>query len=440
MLTFRYLIRLIVAFIARFKGILIVGTILGIGLFFLLRFVAPLLFQSTTEKIGLTGRFHTDSLPNDILELISDGLTKINEAGIVEPNLARSWETPDKGKTWIFTLRDDISWQDGSEVESFDVVYEFSDVEIEKPDAKTITFKLQDSFSPFPLVVSKPTFRRGLLGTGEWKVSNVKISGSYISELVLRDTKKNKRIFKFYPTEERTKLAYKLGEVDVLQQIFNPSPFDSWNTAEVSPQENKDQVVALFFNTRDKFLSAKSLRQFLSYTIDKKSFAESRAISPISPSSWAYNPQVKAYNHDKQRAAELIDELPKEIRENLTIKVVSTPVLLATAEKIANFWEEAGVKTIVQVSSVIPTEYQAYLTIFDIPADPDQYSLWHSTQTGTNITRYTNPRIDKLLEDGREELDIEERRKIYLDFQRFLVEDSPAIFLYHPTSYKISRK
>ncbi len=34
----------------------------------------------------------------------------------------------------------------------------------------------------------------------------------------------------------------------------------------------------------------------------------------------------------------------------------------------------------------------------------------------------------------------EEREKIYLDFQRFLVEDAPAAFLFHPTFYTISRK
>ena len=53
----------------------------------------------------------------------------------------------------------------------------------------------------------------------------------------------------------------------------------------------------------------------------------------------------------------------------------------------------------------------------DIPKDPDQYSLWHSTQTSTNISHLKNARIDKLLEDGRTELDQEIRKKIYLDFR-----------------------
>jgi len=132
--------------------------------------------------------------------------------------------------------------------------------------------------------------------------------------------------------------------------------------------------------------------------------------------------------------------VPGELKENLSIGLVTTPALISIAEEISRQWKEIGINTFVQITAGIPQEFQAYLAIFDIPTDPDQYSIWHSTQTTTNISRYENPRIDKLLEDGRVELDLEERRKIYLDFQRFLIEDSPAVFLYHPASYTILRK
>ena len=36
-------------------------------------------------------------------------------------------------------------------------------------------------------------------------------------------------------------------------------------------------------------------------------------------------------------------------------------------------------------------------------------------------------------------LNKEERKELYFDFQRFLVEDTPAIFLYHPTLYTLER-
>mgnify|MGYP001586999956 FL=1 len=182
------------------------------------------------------------------------------------------------------------------------------------------------------------------------------------------------------------------------------------------------------------------MRQALSYAVDKSKFNSEKALSSISPNSWSYNPQVKPYDYDPAKAKKLIEDLPKESKQDLKIKLVTSPVLLSVAESIAKDWEALGIKVIVQVYSGIPSEYQAFLAIYDIPGDPDQYSLWHSTQADTNISRYKNPRIDKLLEDGRVELDLEVRKKIYLDFQRFLVEDSPAIFLYHPITYRVLRK
>ena len=73
------------------------------------------------------------------------------------------------------------------------------------------------------------------------------------------------------------------------------------------------------------------------------------------------------------------------------------------------------------------------------PPDPDQYFLWHSEQP-TNFTRYKNTRIDSLLEKGRKTLDQQERTTIYQEFQQFLLEDPPAIFLRHLQSFELQRK
>ena len=440
MLTLRYLVRLLAAFLARFKGIFLISIALGIISFMVLQLLGPTLFSRSTKKIGITGRYRTDNLPNFIIGEVGDGLTKLDESGVVEPSLASSWETPDKGKTWYFHLRDDIYWQDGKEVTSDTIGYDFSDVEIELPDEKTVVFKLQNAFSPFPTVLSKPTFKKGLLGTGAWRVKNITVAGGYVQELILTNKEEGKIIYRFYPTEERAKLAYKLGQIDTLINIYDPIPLDTWKTVNAVKGSNSNQVISIFFNVQDKYLSDKTLRQALVYAIDKESFDGERAYGPLPPTSWAYNPQVKTYGYDKLRAKELIENLDEEQIKDLEIKLVTTPILLPTAERIAKYWEAIGVKTVLQVSSGIPADYQALLAVFEIPKDPDQYSIWHSTQTATNISNYQNPRIDKLLEDGREELTMVERSKIYLDFQRFLVEDSPAAFLYHPTSYTINRK
>jgi len=435
--SWRYSLRLIQAFINRFKTLIILGIFLGVIIFLVINYlIFPFFFLGKTERIGIAGQYRIEKLPLGITSLISDGLTKINDDGTVEPALSQNWETPDKGKTWIFHLAEGKKWQSGEDVISEDISYQFSDVEVEKPDAKTIIFKLKNPFSPFPTVVAKPIFKKGLLGTGKWKVKKISLNGEFVKSLELTDNQHNKKIFKFEPTEERLKTAFKLGQVDILENVFNPEPFDKWSSVKIYPQVNKKQIVTLFFNTTDPLLSEKSLRQALIYAIDKNKLSENKALSPISPLSWAFNPLVKPYDYDPQKAKQFIDDLPAEAKKNLTVKINTSPALLNLAEEIGKMWQPIGINAQVSASASIPDEYQALLIIFEPPDDPDQYSIWHSTQN----PNYKNPRIDSLLEEGRSTINPEERGKIYLDFQRFLVEDAPAAFLFHPTFYTISRK
>jgi peptide/nickel transport system substrate-binding protein len=441
MLNLRYIVRLIGAFFSRFKALILISGCVGVAFFFFLKFLIPSLSQSQTTRIGMTGRFTLSSLPASILSMIGNGLTKLDANGNVEPSMASSWETPDKGKTWIFTLKDNLYWQDGKKVVSSGITYQFSDLTTERPDAKTIIFKLQNPYSAFPSVVSRPTFKSGLLGTGEYRVTNISMNGTVVEELSMRNGNGDRVIYKFYPTEEKTKIALELGLVDRISDIFSPSPLDTWKKMKISEISGTGEYVGIFFNTQDKHLAEKNLRQALSYAINKKTLGGKRAISPISVSSWAYNSQVKPYDYDPVKAKTMIDEYKKsaEITE-LPISLATTAVLLNKAELVAKDWQLVGIKVNLQVISQVPSDYQAFLAIFDTPNDPDQYSMWHSTQLTTNLTHYQNPRIDKLLEDGRSEINVEARKKIYLDFQRFLVEDSPAAFLYYPVTYTIGRK
>lgn len=437
MANLRYITRLTKAFLIRFKALLLLGTVFGILLFFFFSYISPKFLGKKVQKIGITGSFNINNLPDEVLSLIGEGLTSLDESGSPQPALASSWSTTDGGKTWTFVLDDEAVWQDGEVVTSDSISYNFSDVVISRPDDKTIVFELKDPFSPFPTVVSRPVFKKGLLSTGEWEVKKASVlSGNLVQSLNLKDEKGNRKIYKFYPTEERTKLAFKLGEVDEVHNLFNPAPFDNWQTVLIERKIEEGQVVAIFFNTQDQLLGDKTFRQALDYAINKESLGLARAISPLNPNSWAYNAQVKAYPYSKEKAKEFLGEAGDE----LEIKLATSPVLLSIAEEIEKYWEDVGVNTTVQVSSSIPEDYQAYLAILDIPKDPDQYSLWHSTQTVTNISNFSNPRIDKLLEDGRTNVDQGERKKTFLDFQRFMVEELPAAFLYHPISYSVIRK
>ena len=434
----RYYLRLSRAFLLKFRLLLFLSISFGVLFFFLFFNLFSKFELHKQQIIGITGRFHPDSLPSEILLNMSYGLTNINNQNIPEPGIASSWETTDNGKTWVFKIKDGLTWQDNTPITSRNLMYEFSDVKIETPDDKTIKFIIENNFAPFPSVVSKPTFKKGLVGVTEWKVDKLTLSGAYVQELVLKN-KKQKNIYRFFPTTESTKTAFKLGTVDIIENLLDPTPFDKWRQVKLESYAQQKQVVTLFYNTKSPLLSEKELRQALAYAINKEVLGK-RAYSPIQPNSWAYNPQIKSYDYDLEKAKKAISEIEKAMKTELKINLVSSPSLLSIAEKIVKDWENAGINASILVSSIVPTDYDAYLTIYDIPIDPDQYSLWHSTQTTSNISKFSNSRIDKLLEDGRSTVNFEERKKIYFDFQRFLLEDLPASFLFHPTYYRIVRR
>lgn len=435
----RYWARLLAAFIVRFRVIIFAGIIFGLIAFATAMLVIPRFFTNSKEYIGITGRYHADELPNFILNMLGSGLTKVNEKGEIVSGLAEKWESNESGTEWTFQIKDGLYWHDNSKVDANTINYSFEDTKVEKLDSMTIKFSLSSPFSPFPSVVSKPAFKRGLLGTGEWKVANLRLAGSYVKELVLVNHNKEKKIFRFYPSEDSTKIAYQLGQIDKIFDISNPSPFDTWDNTIITEIIKKNRIVALFFNNESKIFKGpenKPLRQALSYAIDKENFNGPRALGPISPNSWAFNPLIKDYDYDIDHARKISKDYPK----NFEINLATSAALLSVAEKVADYWKNLDIVTKIHVVSFLPEEYDVFLAVYDTPIDPDQYSIWHTTQKGTNISKYTNPRIDRLLEEGRVTINAEERKKIYLDFQRFLLEDAPAIFLYHPISYNIARK
>ncbi|HLE48651.1 MAG TPA: ABC transporter substrate-binding protein [Patescibacteria group bacterium] len=433
----RYLLRLINAFFSRYKGLILISFIFGLLIFLILYYLLPKIVNTKQISIGYVGRYTIDTLPHNITKDFTSGLVEVTLVGNLTTGIAKSWKTDDGGKTWVFDLKDDLTWHDGKPLTSKDLQFAIEDVEFDIVDDHKIAFTLKKPYIPFPVLLNKPIYKKGLIGIGDWVVKRSYFRYDLLERLILKNDGQTK-IIKFYPTEEEARLAYKLGEINKLIGISKPDDFKEYKNTKITENVVKNRVITVFFNINDAYLSNKNFRLALNYSIDKNKTGK-RAISPINPDSRYFNPQVKSYDYDLERAKELLKNSDVKLPDDYKLRLVSTPGLLEIADEISKAWNELGIKTEVLVTSVIPEDYNAFLTIFDIPDDPDQYSLWHSTQEGTNITHYKNLRIDKLLEDGRVETDLNERQKIYLDFQRFLVEDSPAIFLIHPKSYDIIR-
>lgn len=424
----------------------LIGLLFFFAVIFFLRYFVAKIPVGKNETIGVVGAYTLDSLPAFILQDISKGLTTVADDGSAIPSVARSWKTEQAGKQYTFLLRNDIFFTDGAQLTSDDITYNFVGVKTTRPNKQTIVFTLKDSFSPFLLSVSRPIFKKGFIGVGAYFVRDIKVNGNFVQTIVLASVANSyqTKIYQFYSTNEALKTAYMLGEVSQIIRVpdnaFEQYTFASFKNTKVKKIVDYNQIVTLFYNTTDSVLSDKRIRSALSYALPDSFLGGEKAKSPIYPNSWAYAENF-TLSQDIEQAKILLNASESGTKSAaLSLEIKTLPKYKNIADEVAKAWEKMGIKTSIVTVDALPAQFQIFLgNFFFSSKDPDQYTLWHSGQV-SNITHYENKRIDKLLEDGRQTTDIEERKKLYADFQKYLLADSPASFLYFPYEYEISRR
>lgn len=426
----------------------LIGFFLVVAATFLLIKLSPSLRNTNSISEGIIGTYQEHDLPETVTRLLSTGLVSVNQSGEAIPGLASGWDVNNDATVFTFKLKSNLHWSDGTPVHSSEMDFPMEDVEVSYPDDSTIQFKLKDSFAPFPTLLTKPVFKKGakLVGVGNYSISRCNEflifpmpclfkSRIFITKIVIQSTDPNlpKVNLRFYPQEKIAQTALNLGEVQSILGVSevpkDPSPVITYKQEQLF-----NKVVAVFFNTKDPLLGNKQLRLALSYAIPKIN-EQYGAKGPIPPTSWVFNSDLKDHIGDKESAKSELARAKQNLSAddlNKEIVLTSTPQHEAIAKQIVTAWQSLGLKAILRVESGIPQNFQALLITQSIPADPDQYALWHSTQTKSNLTKYSSPRIDKDLEDGRKTNKAEDRKAKYLDFQKVLMDDAPAAFLYYP--------
>lgn len=389
---------------------------------------------------GIIGVYTKNNLPPIVTSLISRPLVSLDKSSRPQPDLAAGWQVNNDATLYTFKLKDNLYWNDGSKVRASGIKFNLADdVDISFPDDKTIVFKLADSFDPFPSLLTVPIFKGDtLIGIGNFNVVREDLNRSIVTKLILKPKDSNlpRLIVRFYPDENTAKTAFELGEVESLIGTSETKDASSQFSANIKGMTNFNKLVAIFYNTEDSVVGDKNMRKALTASsplIDN----EERAKTSISPFSWAYNNELRDLLGDQELFKSYYDKVVSG--KDSTIILTTTPSLLAVGEKIVKSWKQAGISANLRVESGVPQNFQALLLSESIPSDPDQYALWHSTQDKTNISKYSSPRADKDLEDGRKTSDLELRKEKYLDLQKVLLDDSPATFLYFPKTQVIYR-
>ncbi len=402
---------------------------------------------SKKEVVGVIGDYDLSNIPTEITEKISHGLVFTNQKGEILPALASSWEMIDSGKEFRFHLKNNLSWDDGKEFTTKDLSYQFKDIEVKIIDKYTIYFVLKKKLPIFPTYLTKPAIRYPLHGlVGLYQVDKLITKQGLIKEIYLSPNKNDFPflVYKFYDSESKMINAYKIGNINKMTLIKKglADTFSDWKNTKITKAIDYSRVLTLFYNLKNPLLDTKDVRQAIALSIPREKFSAlgQPANSPIPPVSWAYNSELKESFDD-------LDAASKNIKKYLTAS--SSAKLdfetfydyLGMAGDIDQNLNKIGLKTNLSLSNFErPEKFDFLLAFWQIPPDPDQYFFWHSTQTQGNISGYKNVKVDKLLEDGRSSILVDERKKYYFQFQKALMDDLPAVFIYYPYIYTIERK
>lgn len=226
-------------------------------------------------------------------------------------------------------------------------------------------------------------------------------------------------------------------------------------------KEMGNQYTYLGFNLKHAPFDDVRVRQAINYAINKQELIDGVLLglgepisSPYKPGTRWSNPTLQPYSYDPSKALALLKQagygnynndkiLVNKDGKPLAFEILTNqnPQRVMSAVLIQRRLSEIGIGVKVRqlewatfISRFIKTgDFDVVLLGWSLSLDPDQFSIWHSSQTKPgqfNFVNYNNPKADKLLEQGRLELNPDKRMPIYHEFAKILLEDSPIVYLY----------
>ena len=311
-------------------------------------------------------------------------------------------------------------------------------------------------------------FARNPIGSSYYKLDswnhgeNIKLSRNETS--VLGQAKIDHLVSRIIPDSSAQFLELMAGNIDSMG--LDPIKF-----ARIIPARPElQQTLALYkelgnsytymgFNLKHKPFDDVRVRKAINYAIDKQEIIDGvylglgiNIASPYKPGTRWSNPDLKPYPYDPENAKQLLKEagfvdadgdgivekdgkpFSFEILTNQNKEREKSAVLIQ--RRLKGIGIDAKIRAIEWASFIsrfIKTgDFDVVVLGWGLGLDPDQYNIWHSSQQAPgqfNFIGYNNPTIDKLLEQGRLELNPDKRQKIYHEFARVLLEDSPIVYL-----------
>ncbi len=362
---------------------------------------------------------------------------------------------------------------------------------IEAPDPYTVVFYLKEPFAPMltyltygilPKHIFEQTSIRDMkenpanfepIGSGPYKFVDWQRGqhiileafddyygeGPYIQQVIV----------KFYQDEQVMLAALERGDIDYMGSL----PPDDIDRVKAEYSDRLDFVefptngyTYIGLKQTHPILSDVRVRKALMYGLNRKAIVDdilqgygTIMNSNIPPVSWAYaEGELETYDYNPEKAKQLLEEAgwvegPDGIRVK-DGKRLSFSLLTDSGSKmyesivmlVQEDWEKIGVELKPEFLewSVLCSQYldvakfESYMLGWSLGLDPDFYLFFHTEAgvdeegnlVGFNDVEFSDPELDRLLEEGRRVMDQEERKRIYFEAQKIVNDQLPYVFLY----------
>jgi peptide/nickel transport system substrate-binding protein len=415
-----------------------------------------------------------------ITQAVYDNLTRVDEKLQPQPMLATQWSSDAQARIWTFQLRKGVKFHHGRELKASDVVFSFERVldpkigspgrtamgpieKVEAVDDYTVRFRTTAPYGDLPVSVGV-TFGRIVAADRADKLATEPV-GTGPFRLVEFKPGERTRMVKFADYWDKPR-----PYLDELWQVNMPQPATQVASLTGGEIQLMFEVPVAFIGTLEKargvsIPSVKSTSfQPVVMSTERKPFDDNRVRSALKllldreaiiKAIWQGRATV-ADDHPVPEISPFYVALPQRTRD-----VARAKQLLADAGYPQGFgaeiWtsnERVGMQELAVAIQQMVAEAAIKLEVKTVPwsvfnsnvykkeglyinnwfgratIDETLYPYFHSTGSW-NEGKYSNPKLDKLLEEGRSSVDVGKRKEMYAEAQKVISDEGHYAVVYH---------
>lgn len=407
-----------------------------------------------------------------VYQNVFEGLTRIDQNGAVQPGLASSWTISDDGLTYTFSLRDGVTFHDGTAFDADDVKFTFERILAEDSVSahKEFYTPIQSITVIDPLTVEMQLSRQiGMflfdLGRGDAVIVAPESADNNANEPIgtgpfsfLQWDKGSRVVMEAYgpywgDAVHLTKATYLfIGDTATMTNALLAGDIDGTNnfaTEALAVFEGNPQFNVLVGTTEGETILATNnrkppfdnllVRQAMAHAIDRQAIIDGATYgygvpigAPFAPHNPYYVDLTGTYPHNVERAKALLAEAGYPDGFSATLKLPPVAYARLSGQIIASQFAEAGIKL-----ELINVEWAQWLEDVYSNKDFDLSIISHvepfdigNYANPDYYFGYDNPQFQALIETLNGTTDDAKRKELAIEAQTILAEDAVNGYLF----------